>query len=748
VGADRASYYCKEGARLSPEHLNLIVRSAIAPEVARLRGYRTITTKAELRRYGFGKNQQITPTLLIPLYDVTGKFAGYHQHRPDSPRVKDGKPIKYETLAKMRMVLDIHPFLSRKRVKSTPDEAGLDVMEPPLIADPSIPLLITEGVRKADAAVSIGLCCVALLGVWNWRGTNEAGGRVALADWESVALHGRSVIIGFDSDVAQKPPVYAALLRFKAFLESRGAVVGLIYLCAGAHGEKVGLDDYIAKEKAAGHTDAQIRDGLLAMTTTELREPPEPLKQTTDRRLVEAAIREAEAAVRAMVRAQYVDDAGWLVHAVPLKDKLALAASDGSIEVISKPDASTLPTRSTFSPTALMRYHNGETMVLADLLDRLVVFIGERVVFKHNWQPTLIALWIFGTYAHATFAYYGYLHPTSPTKRCGKSLLLELLELLSFNATGASADPTAAVIFRECNRNGSTQIFDEMEKLQADKEKWGAVIAILNVGFKRGATVPRVLDPKTDTTRDFHVYSPKALASISRLPETTADRTIPIELERKKRSENTKRVGTKESRLQAVQLRDDCHIAALRKASSLMEFYERIEELGVPNELDDRARDILEPLFAIAAVADAESSRKSFYAVMLAAARAFAGSRSDSDGSESSLVAAATALRGYARGWDAFAITSKQANALFKQTDDLGWMESEAQARAHLRKMGFVSAPHRIELFVVKPADAKGEVARGYRIDQNCLDEILARYDTVGTPPGDGVSGQDGSPPE
>jgi hypothetical protein len=274
VGADRASYYCKEGAQLSPEHLNLIVGSAIAPEVARSRGYRTITTKAELARYGFGKNQQITPTLLIPLYDVTGKFAGYYQHRPDSLRVKDGKPIKYETLAKMRMVLDIHPFLSRKRVKST-DEAGLDVMEPPLIADPSIPLLITEGVRKADAAVSIGLCCVALLGVWNWRGTNEAGGRVALADWESVALNGRKVYIVFDSDVMEKRAVNLALVRLKSFLEARKAIVRLVYLRAGHYGEKVGLDDYIFVRKQARSTDAEIVDGLLALATDELRSLPD-----------------------------------------------------------------------------------------------------------------------------------------------------------------------------------------------------------------------------------------------------------------------------------------------------------------------------------------------------------------------------------------------------------------------------------------------------------------------------------------
>ena len=51
------------------------------------------------------------------------------------------------------------------------------------VGDPSRPLFITEGARKADAAAARGLCCLALLGVWGWRGTNGNGGKTALPDW-------------------------------------------------------------------------------------------------------------------------------------------------------------------------------------------------------------------------------------------------------------------------------------------------------------------------------------------------------------------------------------------------------------------------------------------------------------------------------------------------------------------------------------------------------------------------------------
>lgn len=87
--------------------------------------------------------------------------------------------------------------------------------------DPTVPLFVTEGVKKGDALVSQSLCAVALIGVWNWRGTNEFGGKTALPGWEHVALNGRQVYIVFDSDVMLKKEVHSALVRLKTFLESR-----------------------------------------------------------------------------------------------------------------------------------------------------------------------------------------------------------------------------------------------------------------------------------------------------------------------------------------------------------------------------------------------------------------------------------------------------------------------------------------------------------------------------------------------
>jgi len=192
------------GLYLLPQHEKLLVESAISQEVALARGYRSVEKKNELKALGFKEAQCRVPALLLPVWGVGGEIVNY-QLRPDDPRIdKKGKVVKYETPAESRMFIDVPPAARS------------------FLGKPDRPLFITEGIRKADAAVSKGLCCIALLGVWNWRGSNEDGGKVALTDWEYIALNNREIYICFDSDVMTKSAVHQALARLKTFLEARG----------------------------------------------------------------------------------------------------------------------------------------------------------------------------------------------------------------------------------------------------------------------------------------------------------------------------------------------------------------------------------------------------------------------------------------------------------------------------------------------------------------------------------------------
>lgn len=242
------------GLQLVDHHAQLLADSAVSVDVARERGYRTAQSRKELGSRGFSTGQQRVPGLLIPVYDETGAVA-LHQYRPDEPRVtKAGKPVKYETTPKARMTVDVPP-----RVRGR-------------LGDPSRPLWLTEGIRKADSAVTAEIDCLALLGVWNWRARNDHDGLTALAFWESVALKDRRVYIAFDSDVMLKTNVHAALVRLGAFLARRGAHVAYAYL-PSTDGAKVGLDDYLA----AGGTITE----LVHSARAEPREPdPEPAPAT------------------------------------------------------------------------------------------------------------------------------------------------------------------------------------------------------------------------------------------------------------------------------------------------------------------------------------------------------------------------------------------------------------------------------------------------------------------------------------
>jgi hypothetical protein len=229
---------------LLEHHAEMLAHAAISETIAAARGYWSATQPKQLDLW-FGPTQRkLVPALVIPTHDVNGEVA-FCQLRPDEPRTVDGRVRKYELPRGARMAVDVPPTVR------------------PLLGDPSVPLIITEGVKKADAAVTAGLHAIDLVGVWTWRGRNDEGGLTALADFESIAFNERVVYLAFDSDAMTKRAVYQALERFAAFLRHRRADVRFVYLPFGEGGAKTGLDDFLA----AGRT----RDEVVALASDQLR---------------------------------------------------------------------------------------------------------------------------------------------------------------------------------------------------------------------------------------------------------------------------------------------------------------------------------------------------------------------------------------------------------------------------------------------------------------------------------------------
>ena len=165
-------------------------------------------------------------------------------------------------------------------------------------------------------------------------------------------------------------------------------------------------------------------------------------------------------------------------------------------------------------------------------------------------------------------------------------------------------DPSPAFIFRDAECNCGTQLRDEVERLtDADRKSGAALMAILNAVFKHGARVPRVMDPKTDFFREFNVYARRVLASIRALSTTVADRSFRFELLRKRRPERLQKFSPRVQAGALARLRDELHLAVLEHAQEITALYDGAEDFPIPDEVDDRLRDILEPLFAIASAA-------------------------------------------------------------------------------------------------------------------------------------------------
>ena len=153
--------------RLSPAHRRMLFEeSGIGARVAVKRGYRTVTSKAELERLGFGRSQRSVPALLMPIFGPAGEIVLY-QSRPDEPRIgKRGKPVKYETPSGAGMALDVHPFC-RERIgdpcgaalRHGRDQEGRRSGEPGGLrggAHRGVELARDERARRQDGAPGVG----------------------------------------------------------------------------------------------------------------------------------------------------------------------------------------------------------------------------------------------------------------------------------------------------------------------------------------------------------------------------------------------------------------------------------------------------------------------------------------------------------------------------------------------------------------------------------------------------------------
>jgi len=237
----------------------------------------------------------------------------------------------------------------------------------------------------------------------------------------------------------------------------------------------------------------------------------------------------------------------------------------------------------------------------ADTIRALVfdlrTFVRRFVVLSDEAALT-VALWIVHTHAFASAEATPYLSIGSALKQCGKTLLLEVLELV-VAVPWFTARTSAAALVRKIEAAKPTLLLDETDAaFSGEKEYQETLRGILNAGYRRGG-VTFLCVGRDHEVRGFGVYCPKALAGIGNLPDTIADRAIRIELERRLPDETVDRFRRRLITPEADALRARVE----RYARAVIQLL-RDASPELPAKLSDRAQDVWEPLLAIADYAE------------------------------------------------------------------------------------------------------------------------------------------------
>ena len=234
-------------------------------------------------------------------------------------------------------------------------------------------------------------------------------------------------------------------------------------------------------------------------------------------------------------------------------------------------------------------------LFLGVLLRELEAYICDYVAMTYE-QATAVTLWTAHTHVLAAADCTPYLQINSATARAGKTRLLEVLEPVVLRPwfTGRT---TAAALMRKIDAESPTLLLDESDAtFKGVPEYAEALRGVLNSGYRRSGKATVCIGQGANVrANDFTTFCPKAIAGIGKLPDTVADRSIPIVLKRRKRDEPVRRWRDRDGRREAAPLYkalvqwSGSAVAALRDARP-----------ELPLALGDRAQDVWEPLIAIA----------------------------------------------------------------------------------------------------------------------------------------------------
>lgn len=532
---------------LSTNHLAMLCEeSGIRDEVIAARGYRTITDEADLIPLGFVPRQRRVPGLLLPLHTTDGRH-GPAIYRPDNPRVVENRRKKNDD--------GTHPqrVIKYEQPKGEPVRVDCPPGCQPKLADPAVPLFITEGQKKADALVSQRACAIALTGVWNWKQRNKYGGTVFTNDLDYIAWENRSVYLVFDSDVMTKQGVRQALTRFTDHLKRKGAVVSHVYLPPLQDG-KTGVDDWLVATGKGIDDLVALAQGPRpepkpAPPKVELLDAP-PARMTRPLSLINGRAYAATWCYVKISQSESQKKDGTIVrHDPPLQSyekRLFVVRDDGLIfgdggqQPLEKLGLEVLLpeiplAERLLSTPGLKAYADGYRPEPTAVFQKVKEVVSRFIDFDHSLaeQETmaeLVACYILATWFLDAFTVTGYLWPNGD-RGSGKTQLLIVIAELAYLGYLVQASGSFAAL-RDLADYGATLAFDDAEDLASPRSTSAEKRALLLAGNRRGSTIP-LKEKDADqnwVTRHVNTFSFRLFSAIHLPDNVLASRTIIIPL--------------------------------------------------------------------------------------------------------------------------------------------------------------------------------------------------------------------------
>ena len=239
-----------------------------------------------------------------------------------------------------------------------------------------------------------------------------------------------------------------------------------------------------------------------------------------------------------------------------------------------------------------------EPVVPGDVLALVVDRIQRHVHLPQHAAP-VVGAWVLLTYLLDVLPVAPILWVYSPTRGCGKSVLLDLVTLIGAR-TLKSENATLAALFRIAEKYRATLVLDEIDQwLIGDRH--GEVSGLLNASFTRGGKFLRTVGDDHEP-RPFDVFSFRAVAGIgATLHDTTRSRAYRVSMERSPAGSLPVPLQTMYAESWAAPLRQQLARAAQQLHDALASRLADPDATPFPAHLDGRARDLWLPTLALGA---------------------------------------------------------------------------------------------------------------------------------------------------